>query len=197
MNKSFFSANEIYLSLAGVHRKKIAEYDKVTIVRWCVEVITDFIGDPGGRLERTAILGTPKNKMLHIPAIVIARLKRVYDVNTNKNVEYSHQGDYLVFSDNYLDKSIGIEYDSFALDDDGFPMIPRGYEAACKAYCVYNMYKEDFLSGLIDGNRWRAIESDKDWEIEAAARAWDEINENAVDSINSINVNNAYKSIVK
>ena len=76
-------------------------------------------------------------------------------------------------------------------------MIPRGYEAACKAYCVYNMYKEDFLSGLIDGNRWRSIESDKDWEIEAAARAWDEINENAVDSINSINVNNAYKSIVK
>lgn len=193
MNKSFFSSREIYVRLTELYRKKMAEYSPYTIMRWCSEVVADFIKDPSGTIEKTVDLGKPVNNMLLLPAGVF-KIDKVITTSTNTLVPFSHQGDYLLFSEDYKNTEISCVYQSFVIDDEGFPMIKRGYEKACESFCVYQLYREDFMDGKIDGLRWGDINNTKDWEIEAAARAWDEMDENEVSDIHKAMVNPAYKA---
>jgi hypothetical protein len=41
--------------------------------------------------------------------------------------------------------------------DTGYPLIKKGHELACEAYCVYKMYYEDWLTNKIDTSRWSFI----------------------------------------
>ena len=47
--------------------------------------------------------------------------------------------------------------------------------------------------GRINGQQWSEIVQTKDWEIEAAARAWDELDANEVKKIMDAQVNIGYK----
>ena len=38
MDRGLFSAREIYASLASTYKRKIMEYDEITIIRWCSDV---------------------------------------------------------------------------------------------------------------------------------------------------------------
>jgi len=192
MDKQFFSSREIYVRLTSIYRKKIIEYEPYTIMRWCCQVVSEFIKDGSGMVERTVDLGKPINKMLQLP-MDIFKLEKVYSTSTGTIVDYSHQGDYLLFSDDLSITDISCYYTAFMIDDDGFPLIKRGYETACEAFCAYNMYKEDFMEGKINGQMWSDIVNTKDWEIEAASRAWDEVNDNFFKKIQSAQVNIAYK----
>lgn len=192
MNKSFFSSREIYVRLASLYKHKMAEYDPYTIMRWCTEVITDFITDDSGMIDKIAELGIPVNNMLPIP-IGLFKLEYVFITGSNTKISYSHQGDYLLFAEQYSNTNISCYYHSFVFDDDGFPLIKRGYEKACEAHCIYNMYQEDFMEGKIDINRWKNIEYTNDWEIEAAARSWSEVNDSFVKDVLDAATNVAYK----
>ena len=58
----------------------------------------------------------------------------------------------------------------------GYPLIKKGHELACEAYCVWKLYTEDFLTNKIDANRWMYIVGEKDRELNAAQngfRQWD------------------------
>jgi len=193
MDKSFFSSREIYVRLASKFRRKMSEYDPQTIMRWCAEVNTEFIKDNSGMVERTINLGIPNNNMLGIPYNVF-KIERVFVTDSTSLVEYSHQGSYLLFNEKYNNTAISLYAKCYLTDDDGFPLIKRGYEKACEAFCVYQMYNEDFLEGKIDATRWQDINNTKDWEIEAAARAWDEVNDNFMKDMLDINTSMASKA---
>ena len=194
MDKGFFSAREIYVSLANKYRRKILEYDEITIMRWCAEVAAILLTDERATIDVVAHMGPPVNLQLSIPDHTI-KIERVYATDTGNLVEYSHQGSYLAFAKKYEFTDISIHIKKLILED-GYPLIPRGFEKACEAYCIYNMYHEDYLDGRIDGQRWQDISNTKDWEIEAASRAWDNINDNEVKEINRIMANVGYKKIV-
>lgn len=196
MNRSFFSAREIYVKLASIYRDKMTSYEPYTIMRWCAEVLTDFIKDPSGTLETSIELGKPVNKWLALPPNIFS-ISRVYDATSGSLVSFSHQGDRLLFGDNDINREIKIDCRILAMDNDGFPMLPRGYEKACEAYCEYNMFKPDFMEGRINGQQWSEIVNTKDWEIEAASRSWDQIDDNEAKEIMNAQVNIGYKLLRK
>lgn len=195
MDRGLFSAREIYASLASTYRRRITEYDEITIVRWCADVTAILLTDERATVEMVADMGMPVNLQLPLPAGLV-HLERVYATNTNALVSYSNQGSFLAFEPKYEFTEISIHYRQLIMED-GYPLIPRGFEKACEAYCIYQMYHEDYLDGRIDGQRWQDISNTKDWEIEAASRAWDNINDNEVKELNKIIANSGYKKFVR
>lgn len=192
----YFSSQEIYARLASIYRKKMAEYDQLTIMRWCAEVMTEIITDPDNfTLVEGHVLGTPVNLLVQLPLNII-RVDRVYDYDTTKLMHYQQIGTYLSLNSADYDKTVVIDYRAIPVDENDFPLIREGFEKACEAYCTHNMFLEDFIEGLIDINRWKVIETNKDWEIEAAARAWDNVNDNYVNELMKVMINQGYNRIV-
>lgn len=70
----------------------------------------------------------------------------------------------------------------------------RGYETAAYSYCVYKMFEEDATSipPRIQQWRWFQICQDKDWEIEAASRSWQDVDESMIREIHAIIMDPAY-----
>lgn len=192
MDKSFFTSREIYVRLASKWRDRMTSFDPYTIMRWCSEVVTDFIKDPSGTVSVTIEYGKPSSNTLDLQQS-IARINKVYDADSKELIPYSHQGDRLLFSSSDANRNINIDCQVYLMDEDGFPYLPRGYEKACEAYCEYNMFRPDFMDGRINQAQWAEITQTKDWEIEAAARAWDEMNENAIKELQSVLVHPGYK----
>lgn len=195
MDRGLFSAREIYASLASTYKRKIMEYDEITIIRWCSDVVAILLTDERAAVEVVADMGMPVNLQLPLPDGIV-QLIRVYATDTNALVPYSHQGSYVYFEPKFEFTNISFRYRQLMIED-GYPLIPRGFEKACEAYCIYQMYHEDYLDGRIDGQRWQDISNTKDWEIEAASRAWDSINDNEVQAINKIIANSGYKKFVR
>ena len=195
MDRGLFSAREIYASLASTYKRKIMEYDEITIIRWCSDVVAILLTDERATKEMVADMGMPVNLQHALPDGLV-QLIRVYATDTKALIPYSHQSEYVCFEPKYEFTNISFHFRQLMIED-GYPLIPRGFEKACEAYCLYQMYHEDYLDGRIDGQRWQDISNTKDWEIEAASRAWDSINDNEVQAINKIIANTGYKKFVR
>ena len=64
----------------------------------------------------------------------------LYDQNNKLIKDCVNQGQYVHFSTSHTPTQVYIDYYSIPVDEDGFPLIKRGYEAACYAYCVYKLF---------------------------------------------------------
>jgi len=196
MNNKFFSSNEIYARLSANHPHKMSEIERYTVMRWCAEVQTELLKDPSG-LERMVVeLGKPHNLMVRIP-MAVSKIERVYSRSSGRVIGYNTNGEYIFVSQYDRDTEVMMDCYTFPIDDEGFPMVKIGYEQACEAYCVYKMYHEDFLEGKMNGQQWGDICQTKDWEIGAALRAWDEVDDTFVKEVQNAMVNVGYKKIVR
>lgn len=195
MNIKYFSAGEIYARLSAEHPRKMSEYERFTIMRWCAELHTELIRDPSHMQLKVLDLGVPKNLTVRVP-MEVAKIQRVYNTDTGSLLHYTFNGEYIFVSGENAATAVSVEAYVHTIDEDGFPMIAVGLEKACEAYCVYKMYHEDYMEGRINGQQWQDISQTKDWEVEAAARCWDEVDDDFARDIQDTMVNTGYKKVV-
>lgn len=198
-NNRYFSAREIYTRISSTYKNKISEYNVVDIMRWCAELVVEILRDPYDRIRCNKIrcgFGpsyTITANRVPMPPFVF-KLVAVRDENNRLLKDFSYQGEYLYFPDNNIPKEVYIDYDTVPLDNDGFPLMKRGFELAAYAYCVYKMFEEDsvIVPPRIAQWKWKEIEYNKDREIEAAARSWEEITDNEAHDIMRYMIDPAY-----
>ncbi len=190
----YVTANDIYMRIISTFKSKGAEISKIEVVRWCSEVITDYLKDPVGLIEHKGASELIVDGVATMPTDIF-KLQRVYGEDGSPCVNFMYQGDYLQFPDSYKAKKIFFDYYSLALDDvTGFPLIKKNYQPACYAYCVYKMYEEDatVIPPRVPQWRWLQIVQDKEWEIEAAHRSWDGLTDNEIMEIHNGLINRDY-----
>ena len=190
MNNIFFSASEIYARLIATYPLKGSEINKVQIKRWASELLTDILVDPVSKIMNNKVqigygedMKVIKNSV-PLPANIF-KIEAIYGDDYRLLTDYSVQGSYVYFSDRNTPTKVYIDYLSLAIDNDGFPLLYRGYERAAEAYCTYKMFEEDAtrIPPKIAQWRWMQIVQDKDWEIEAASRSWNNLTDNDMKDI--------------
>jgi hypothetical protein len=189
-NLGHFTSEEIYAMIVSSYPKKASEISVVEVMRWCGELTTTILKSPTGYVMNNKVrMGFGPNKEVRdsrVPAPrFIYKLEGVYDENKRLVKDYSYQGGYIYFPKNLTPQIVYIDYLSVPVDDNGFPLIKRGYEQAAYAYCVYKMFEEDSSSIPPRVAQWKWIEitQTKDWEIEAAMRSWEDINNNDIEEV--------------
>ena len=176
-------------------------------MRWCSELVTDYLRDPVGQdIHHKFQLGTKNtdgsysitDKKVLLPDNMF-KLDGVFNEDYKLIEDLSYQGQYIFFADSKVPQKVFIDYTSLPMDADGFPFIKRGYESAAYYYCIYKMYEEDAtrIPPKIAQWRWLEIQRDKDWEIEAASRSWDDITDNDIRDIHNYLVSDAYAMFVR
>lgn len=204
-NNKFFTAAEIFVRLLSSFPRKGSEISKVNVMRWCSEVVTEYLIDPVGMIRHEKVqLGVLQNgvyKILNnkveLPTDVF-KLETVYDENNNLVEDWTNQGQYVQFSTAKTPNKVFITYYSIPADEDGFPLIKRGYEAACYAYCVYKMFEEDAgtIPPRIPQWRWFQIVQDKEHELGAANCSWSDLTDNDIRDIHNFIVDPSYRRII-
>lgn len=199
----YITAMDIYMRLVSTFRIKMQEVDRIQVIRWCSEVITDYLKDPVGLVEKRECVVNGKDKLIvdgriQLPTDIF-KLQGVYDGNRELLRDFLYQGDYLILPDRIKPQNVSIHYYALAVDKEtGYQLIKKGYEPACYAYCVYKMYEEDatLIPPRIPQWRWLQIVQDKEWEIEAAHRSWDGLTDNEIQEIHNYILSPDYMQIV-
>ena len=270
-NNKFFTAAEIYVRLLSSFPKKASEISKINVMRWCSEVVTEYLTDPVGMIphykvqlgikelngtviqlksitERPLVTydgeyyynSTTKNIMrvndggdpdvidnsttvlyefegtyykwngsltkisyrivdgkVELPTDVF-KLEAVYDQNNQLIKDCVNQWQYVHFSSSNMPTQVYIDYYSIPADADGFPLIKRGYEAACYTYCVYKMFEEDasVIPPRIQQWRWLQIVDDKEHELGAARSSWSDLTDNDIRDIHEFIIDPNYKRFI-
>ena len=99
MDRGLFSAREIYASLASTYKRKIMEYDEITIIRWCSDLVAILLTDERATKEMVADMGMPVNLQHALPDGLV-QLIRVYATDTNA-LYTLFKGEYVCFEPKY------------------------------------------------------------------------------------------------
>lgn len=193
MNNKFFTSKEIYAKIVSSYRSKSNEISILHVMRWCSELVTEILRDPAGLIKNNKQELIVVSNRCEVPDNIF-QLEAVFNESNALVKDYLYQGQYLFFSDKNKPTKVYIDYYSIAVDEDGFPLLKRGYEQAAYAYCVYKMFEEDAstIPPRIAQWRWYQIEQNKDWEIEAANRSWEDVDDNTLMRIHSYIVDPVY-----
>jgi hypothetical protein len=161
-NQKYVTAENILARLATKVKNK--NYSIEEIVQWCAECTIEIVGNPLSMYTYNKVkLYVEKNKAL-LPCNLY-RLYDVYDVNEYRHRDYFNDGTHLIFPFPYsfqTDESnrqfVYVNYKGIAVDPKtGWPLILRGHELACEAYCIKQLYREDYYSGKIPQHVWADI----------------------------------------
>lgn len=172
-NQKYITAEHIMARLSQKHKQKNFSINE--IVQWSAECSIEIVGNPDVMAPYRGVeLKIEQFKAL-LPCNVY-RLLDVYDNNDNRIDNYANDGIHIIFQSGQQfntnddgDQVVKVNYIGINVDTKtGYPLIPRGHELACEAYCVYNLYYEDFLTGKINGNAWSYIDNAKMIQCEAA-----------------------------
>jgi len=84
-------------------------------------------------------------------------------------VPYTNVGSFISLDPDKSYTSVYIDYKGIPVDlDTGVPLIVRGHEDACVAYCIWAMYLEDMYDDKLSVDAKNRIEKRKDDAILAA-----------------------------
>ena len=202
-NNKFFTAAEIYVRLLSAFPKKASEISKINVMRWCSEVVAEYLTDPVGLIHHCKEpVGSVDDKVVEglkveLPLDVF-KLEAVYGDDGTLVKQFSYQGQYIYFSSVDTPKKVTIDYYSLPMDNDGFPLIKRGYESACYYYCVYKMFEEDAgtIPPRIPQWRWLQICDDKEHELGAAANSWSDLTDNDIRDIHNYIIDPTYLQFI-
>ena len=172
-NNKFVTAENIAARLSQVHKQK--KFTIEEIVQWCAVCSIEIVGNPDVMAHYMAVALPVENHKALLPCNIY-RLHDVFDSNDNRFLSYSNDGIHIIFPSNqgFNKDKLGrdvcfINYTGIAVDPKtGYPLIPRGHELACEAYCAYNLYYEDFLTGKINATQYQVLENNKMVQCEAA-----------------------------
>ena len=146
-------------SITRIHRNKpINEGD---IIEWVSECETDHIQDVENMIGYSGLRLEVRNKKALLPCNVY-RILKVYTSKTDRNsdVNYVQVKRWLNMPSNYDKDYVYVDFYGLRIDENGMPQIMDGHLPALQAFCVHNMYYEDWLLGKIDNSRWMFIYED-------------------------------------
>lgn len=172
-NNKYTTVENIAARIGQKHKQKSFTIDE--LVQWCAECVIEIVGNIDVLADYTRIKCVVTDNKALLPCNIY-RLLDVFDANDNRYRAYTNDGTHIIFnsSQSFNKDSVGrsyimINYRGIAVDPKtGFPLIPRGQELACEAYCVWNLYYEDYLNGRLNGQQWSVIDNNKIVQCEAA-----------------------------
>ncbi len=173
INNKYVTAENIMARLSMMHKNKSFNIDE--IVQWCSECVIEVIGNPISMYDYNRIKLIVNNYKALLPCNVY-RLLDVYDSNDNRITNYYNDGSHIIFSSDAVFETdelgqnvVYINYYGIAVDSKtGYPLIMKGHELACEAYCACKLYLEDYLTGKINGQQWQYLDQQKTIQCEAA-----------------------------
>jgi len=145
--------------ITRIHRNKpINEGD---IIEWVSECEVDYIQDVDNMIGYSGLRLSVVNKKALLPCNVYRILKVYSDRNyRTSDVNFRKVNQWLHFPSTYNYDYMYIDFFGLRIDESGYPEIPDGHIPALVAFCVHNLYYEDFLQKNIDATRWQFIHQD-------------------------------------
>jgi hypothetical protein len=148
------------------------------ILMWCqileVEILADERFFYKIREHKVPVL-QENPKFCEIPVNVF-KIRDVYTDRKNRDtrnspfVNHFNTGDQLVFNQDFKGEYVYLDYLGmpFMTEAPYYPLILKGHELACEAYCKYKLFEEDILLGKMSGE---LLIQTRDQEILAAKSA--------------------------
>ncbi|OGM08886.1 hypothetical protein A2Z67_02655 [Candidatus Woesebacteria bacterium RBG_13_36_22] len=195
-NNDFTTPQEIYLRLAAVYKQKLTGFNDRDIIRWCAEVVTEFIRDPvrlylyKGDPEKTDDLD--KLDIIDLKTLLPINIHRLLDVFDEyyARIKYYKDGVYLHFDSDCTLTKCYINYYGIPCDPKtGYPYIRKGYEQACYNFCVMKMYEEDYANQKVSAEFYHNWESRFGVSLSAISSGFRDISRNDLEEINKIMCN--------
>ena len=166
-NHLYTDHKNIYARLTRkVKSKRIDEGD---IIEWCQEVEIDIIQDMDNMYKFVEAEFTVENNRVFLPCNVY-KILDVYTTpdDTTSRIYYYKAGSFISFDAAESYTTIYIDFIGSPVDlETDVPLIIRGHEIACEAYCMWNIYFEDIISDKISIDAKNRLESRKDNELAA------------------------------
>lgn len=171
-NSKYTTAEEIMSMVNSVHKNKPTNI--TDFINWCSECEVNVIKEWHYKMlvlnEKIKVY--PKGKV-KIPCNVYRVIKLKDSPKDTYNLLQTKEtnGSYIFIPDDTGDLIDGdyyvyMDYEGLPVDaESGLPLILKGHELACQAYCVKQLFYEDYLNNNIDENRWRAIQLDLDRHV--------------------------------
>ncbi len=146
--------------LSRVHKHK--EVNDIDIMEWCAECCIEYIQDSSYYVQHNVVKLDVHNNTVNVPCYLHRILDLYYDPKRPDSVvKYIHNGAWLHLEEGYSRDYVYINFWGLPISEqEQVPLILKGHEQACMAFCVQNLYYEDFLQGKIDGQRWGFIVED-------------------------------------
>jgi len=159
---------EIKARIARIHKHK--EMSDEDILEWCAECCIEYIQDSSYYVEHLSVKLPVVNRIVQVPCYLHKINDLYYAISEPKSVvRYIHNGSYLILEENYKRDYVFMNFWGLPIDPKtSYPLILKGHEQACQAFCVRNLYYEDFMTGKIDGQRWMYIVSEFEKHIQTA-----------------------------
>ncbi len=166
-NSKYTTAKEIMAMVNAVHKNKPTNL--TDFINWCSECEVNVIKEWHYKMKFTNIrVEVNPAGRVKIPCNLyrVVKLKNSSTDNYKLLSSEENNGSYIFVPDDAGTeiegkKYLWMDYDGLPMDaDTGLPLILKGHELACQAYCVKQLYYEDYLLEDIGEARWRAIEND-------------------------------------
>lgn len=155
-NTKYTNPITIYNRLS--RKVKDKSFSKGDVIVWCGEVESEYLGEDYQLIShKDKPFDVDKDKRVVVPK----NLFRLYSVTnpSGNRVVYDYNGAYIFLPDSYSDKKVLLNYEAIPLDPEtGYPLILRGHEPVCEAYCLMNIYFEDYINGKLDINRYHSLQ---------------------------------------
>jgi hypothetical protein len=194
---------DIAQRLAKTHPNKSNLLQPQDVASWCAEVETQMIGDIEAfrtYVDQKFIVSS--NRQVLVPCNVYKILDVFRDPGTYySRIDYYNNGSYLNFSttqtfpkDTDGNDVIYINYKGIAVDSEThYPLIKKGHERACEAYCMTKIYYEDFLNGKINIQAWSELHQELDNALLTAKRPFKDMDNQKMLEIQYIRSNMVFK----
>lgn len=165
-NQKYTTAEEIMNMVNRVHPSK--KTSVTDFIEWCAECEANHIKEVHHKIKYEDVEIEVVDGKARIPCNNYRILRVKYDTGKGKLIDgISDNGAYIFIPDNASlykkeNKSyIYLDYEGLPVDgSNGMPLILKGHESACAAFCVKNLYYEDFLKGKLQQNAWGFIVND-------------------------------------
>ena len=179
-NTKYTSYLDIAQKLSREFPDKTDNINPADIAAWCAECETDYIGDIESHREYIDFPIIVNNFQALLPCTLFKLLDVYYSPYSSginvQRVTYNNNGSYINFAtnqkfatDNDGNDIIYIKYYGLAIDPlTGYPLIKKGHEQACEAFCTKKIFLSDFYSGRLNGNIWGDILQELNNQLQTA-----------------------------
>lgn len=173
LNSRYTTHLEILNRLSRIIKSKEISPDDV--LEWCQQVETEMIMDPDGFyniLEHELDVIKISSQYQAVLPVNVYKLKDVYTRKSDPHsrIPFRNTGTHIILNTNKKYQRLYINYLGMPFQEEPpyYPLILKGHELACEAYCKRQLYEEDFLLGRMNSNGWQQILYDLNNEIIAA-----------------------------
>ena len=185
VQNKYTNASKIYNRLVSKHKVKI--FQEADIVEWCAECeINEIKTAPEWYLFKDIKLHVHNHQ-----ALQPCNIYRLLDIMDDKGqrINYSDNGTYIQLGLNTTYHHIFISYYGLPINEKGEPVIVKGHEKACEYYCIKVLYEEDFMTNIIDGQRWQYILSEYEDGLIKARSVMRNLSRNKIEEMMRIQYN--------